>query len=280
MFIQAVVVGIVGAAFLGFAYWGILVVLQPGLDRVRRIIHGRSVAAVPMAMPVMVETPATAQWVPPKVAEHQLAEAYPDLNRGIKKIKFIIGSDAKSVETLHALRAANALVEAVSLKTRARLEVVRLEAAKGAVEVAMNRMRALHPEVGLIESARIPNSATISSVTGRVTIGTGFSVRAAAPIDMSGCGVVLVPIDPTTGIAFFHSRVPAVAHLEMPAEVGGRERRCDLVTDPSGLVLRHIGLGKETPQDLPSSMGASDDESMSKLRMLRSSQPRAARGIN
>lgn len=46
-FFEAVASGIVGAAFLGFAYWGILVLIQPGLDRLRVIIHGQSVAAVP-----------------------------------------------------------------------------------------------------------------------------------------------------------------------------------------------------------------------------------------
>jgi hypothetical protein len=41
-FAEVVAAGVAGAVVFGFAYWGILVILQPLLDRVRILIHGPS----------------------------------------------------------------------------------------------------------------------------------------------------------------------------------------------------------------------------------------------
>lgn len=53
-FVQVVAIGIAGAATLGFAFWGILVLLQPSLDRLRIIVHGKAVAVIPAAAPIPV----------------------------------------------------------------------------------------------------------------------------------------------------------------------------------------------------------------------------------
>jgi hypothetical protein len=56
-FVEAVLVGIGGAVVLGFAYWGILVLLQPGLDRLRVVVHGKPLAAIPGVVASMAILP-------------------------------------------------------------------------------------------------------------------------------------------------------------------------------------------------------------------------------
>jgi hypothetical protein len=48
-FLQAIAVGFVGAITVGFAYWGILVLIRPGLDRLRTLVHGKQLAGHPYA---------------------------------------------------------------------------------------------------------------------------------------------------------------------------------------------------------------------------------------